>query len=153
MDSENSTIVCRSITIAAPIETVWAAITDADQVARWYAYGGAALDLRVGGAITLQWDEHGAFQGTIETLEPPHRLSYRLANPPSTEPTATNSTVVTFDLTTTGQQTTLTVTETGFDDLLDGACDPSTVAEVSDQGWRGGLEALVSHVMRGHGPA
>lgn len=65
-------------TLAHPIDTVWAALTDPDQLAQWW--GHAQVDLMPGGSFVVQWlntDEHGqgaVLHGTITVLEAPTRL-------------------------------------------------------------------------------
>jgi uncharacterized protein YndB with AHSA1/START domain len=63
-----------------PVERVWAALTEPDELAKWLAQ--AKLDLVEGGPIELRWqntDEEGnqaVLHGTITRLEPPRLLEY-----------------------------------------------------------------------------
>src|ERR1700754_2824457 len=92
-------LIKRETTIAAPIERVWALITSAEHLGRWFGDAGAEIDLRPGGALTLSWDEHGTAHGRVETIEPPHRFAYRwLTSADAQEATPGNSTLVEFTL-------------------------------------------------------
>jgi uncharacterized protein YndB with AHSA1/START domain len=68
--SENALIV------GSP-EEVWPLLTEARHFRTWYAFGGAEIDLRPGGAMTLRWDEHGAFQAVVESVIPGKLFSFR----------------------------------------------------------------------------
>ena len=65
-----------------PIERVWAAITQPEQLVTWLA--AATIDLRLGGHVQLRWlntDEHGnaanvVMNATITQFDPPRLLEY-----------------------------------------------------------------------------
>lgn len=63
----------KSIEIAAPIEAVWNALTDAEELMRWFP-----LDARstpgTGGAIWYSWGPPYEGESRIEIWDPPHRL-------------------------------------------------------------------------------
>ena len=58
----------------APRERVWRALTDPQEVAGWLAP--AEIDLRVGGAIVLRFDDDNVERGTITELREPELLAY-----------------------------------------------------------------------------
>ena len=61
--------------ISAPLEDVWASVTDSERTARWF--GRWEGDARPGGAIRVQmaFEEGDAWSDAlIETCDPPHRL-------------------------------------------------------------------------------
>lgn len=64
--------------LAHPIERVWAALTEPDQLISWW--GEAELELTVGGRFVMRWlntDEAGqrfTMHATITRLEPPYLL-------------------------------------------------------------------------------
>ena len=64
----------RETVIGAPVERVWALITEAEHLGRWFGDAGAEIDLRPGGAIVLRWSRHGANRGEVVAVEPPHPL-------------------------------------------------------------------------------
>lgn len=72
-------------TVRAPIERVFAAWTDPEQLERWWGpknvtCTAAEVDLRVGGAIRLANELPDGttlwIEGTFEKIEPPHELVY-----------------------------------------------------------------------------
>src|ERR671916_1264305 len=110
----------RETVIDAPVERVWALITEAEHLGRWFGDAGAEIDLRPGGAMVLRWTEHGTSRGRVVAVEPPTRFSYRWApfkDPGGEEPVEGNSTLVEFTLTPEGRGTRLRVVESGFASL------------------------------------
>jgi uncharacterized protein YndB with AHSA1/START domain len=64
------------VEIAAPIEAVWKALTDAEELTRWFV-DRAEVTPGVGGSYWIAWGEGENEQGgskMIEIWEPPHRL-------------------------------------------------------------------------------
>lgn len=59
-----------------PVERVWAAITDPDELAHWFP-SSVELEPRAGGTITFSGDPHSAPQtGVVLAFDPPRRLAY-----------------------------------------------------------------------------
>jgi uncharacterized protein YndB with AHSA1/START domain len=106
----------REIAIAAPVERVWAVLTEPEHVGKWFGQGPpASIDLRPGGVMNLDHGQHGQFPTRIEKVDPPHYFSYRWASGyPGQEATEDNSTLVEFTLTPDGGGTLLRVAESGF---------------------------------------
>jgi uncharacterized protein YndB with AHSA1/START domain len=69
------TTVTREELIAADVETVWGALTEADQVARWFG-NRAEIDLRVGGGVRFGWPAGEVSTGVITVLEPGSRFAF-----------------------------------------------------------------------------
>ncbi|MDX2970432.1 SRPBCC domain-containing protein [Kribbella solani] len=107
----------REVYVDTRPELVWAAVTQSEVLARWYAFGGADIDLRPGGRMALRWDEHGGFLGFVERVEPGRRFAYRYAIEPGVEPAPGNSNLVEFTLTPEADGTRLLVVESGFERL------------------------------------
>ena len=110
----------RETTIAAPVERVWAVLTEAEHIGSWFADAGAEIDLRPGGELVMRWQEHGMTRARVEAVEPPRRFAYRWTAhhaPQGSEPTEGNSTLVEFTLSPEGDGTLLRVVETGFTSL------------------------------------
>jgi len=110
----------RETVIDAPPERVWAVITEAEHLGRWFGNAGAEIDLRPGGAMVLRWAPDRANRGRVVDVEPPTRFSYRWApfdDPAGEEPVEGNSTLVEFTLQPEGDGTRLRVVETGFASL------------------------------------
>ena len=136
----------REVVIAAPIERVWAVITQAEHVGRWFGDAGAEIDLRPGGAILIHWAEHGTGYGIVERVEPPHVFAWRGALLGHTEIRDGNSTRVEFTLTAEGGQTRLRVVESGFDMLDVPAEEALRPAEGNVEGWRIKMDELRDYV-------
>jgi len=135
MDSVDS--VEREVYVEARPETVWAAVTQPEVFSRWYAFGGAEIDLRPGGRLVMRWDEHGEFFGFVEKVEPGRRFAFRYAVDPGVEPAPGNANLVEFTLTPEAEGTRLLVVESGFD-RLDTEQDP----DQSAQAWGNALATL-----------
>ena len=105
----------RQMTFELPREDVWAAITEPDQLARWFG-SSAELDLRAGGEGSFTWEELGVTtRVVIVAVEPPARFAYRW------EPGGANkggpTTLVEFRLEEIPRGTRLTLVESGFSQL------------------------------------
>src|SRR5438874_2708950 len=57
-----------------PIERVWSAVTDPNELTKWIAGDKAEIDLRVGGRVWFSG--HGGIESTIVDLEPPRVIEY-----------------------------------------------------------------------------
>src|SRR5690348_8562481 len=66
----------REILIDAPPRVVWSIVTEPQHLAGWFS-DEAEIDLRPGGRMLLTWREHGAYEGRVETVEPPRLLAFR----------------------------------------------------------------------------
>lgn len=140
--------ITHEVVIDAPIERVWAILTEAEHIRQWFAFDGATIDLRPGGALVMSWKEHGTFLSYVERVEPPYRFSFRGSYLPDTEPDATNSTLVEFTLTPAGDGTLVRVVESGFRELDMPVAKQAEFAEGNVQGWTGGFTALQQYVER-----
>ena len=58
-----------------PPARVWAALTEPDQIARWWRHP-ARVDLRVGGAYRVDFGDGGGLDGVIVRLQPERGLAY-----------------------------------------------------------------------------
>lgn len=136
--------VRRTISIAAPIEKVWSAVTEPAHISRWF--GTAAFEGSARGALgTLTWEGRDPIQVRIEAIDEPRMVSYRWANDDASGvvPDAIDddhSTVFTFTLEPTPDGTQLTVVETGFETTSD------PLANLDDHrgGWDAELDKLVA---------
>ena len=138
--------VRRTITIAAPLEKVWAAVTEPSHISRWF--GRTELDGAGAGAVgTMTFDDYGAIPLRVEALHEPRMVSYRWNNDdalgalPDAIDEAT-STTFTFTLEPIADGTRLTVVETGFGVTSDPAANMASHAE----GWTLELDKLVALV-------
>lgn len=144
--------ITREITIDAPVERVWALITQPEHLGAWFADAGADVDLRPGGALTLRWEEYGEQTARVEAVEPPRRFAFRwranhLAD--ATELTPETSTLVEFTLTEAGAGgTRVSVLESGFSGLLGPDAGRTQSFEGNTRGWAIELGHLAAHAER-----
>jgi uncharacterized protein YndB with AHSA1/START domain len=136
----------REVVIAAPIERVWATITQPEHVGSWFGDAGAEIDLRPGGAIIIRWADYGTGYGVVERVEPPHVFAWRGALIGHTEVRADNATLVEFTLEPEGDGTRLRVVESGFNTLAIPADEALKQAEGNVEGWRIKMEELAAYV-------
>jgi uncharacterized protein YndB with AHSA1/START domain len=136
----------REVVIAAPVERVWATITQAEHVGRWFGDAGAEIDLRPGGAIIIRWKDYGTGYGIVERVEPPRVFAWRGALIGHTEVRADNSTLVEFTLSPEGGGTRLRVVESGFHTLAIPADEALKQAEGNVEGWRIKMDELAAYV-------
>ena len=136
------------IVIDAPLERVWAMLTEAEHIRQWFAFDGATIDLRPGGELVMQWKEHGRFYSHVERVEPPHFFSYRGSYLPHVQPDDGNSTLVEFTLSPEGSGTRLRVVESGFRSLQLPEAEQANFAAGNIDGWNGGLSTLQEYVAR-----
>lgn len=134
--------VRRTIRIAAPPETVWIAITEPEQISRWFGRT-VLVGEGVGAHGTIAWPDGDAMPIRVEELDSPRSISYRWCNDAAGGVPAdvddAPSTVFTFTLEPTPDGTQLTVEETGFELTT----DPAGNLEDHRQGWDGELDKLV----------
>jgi uncharacterized protein YndB with AHSA1/START domain len=108
----------RTVELAHPREKVWAALTTADGLGRWFGDRGARIDLRPGGAAEMTWSNGYTVQMRVEQVEEPARFAYtwQIHGLPEDDP---RRTLVEFTLEEAGGGTRLTVVESGFAQLPD----------------------------------
>lgn len=113
----------RELTIEAPIDVVWAVLTEPRHITNWFS-DEAVIDLRPGGDGALEWhqggiakNQEGSFSAVLRVVDvqAPHLLSYRWVYPAGEEPTEGNSVLVEFLLSEAGQGTRLRMVERGID--------------------------------------
>ena len=142
--------VRRTISIKAPIDKVWAAITEAQHLARWFPQSAVLTDVSVGAEGVFTWDGYEDFAVRIEELDPPHMIAYRWSNDnargvPTTRIADSQSTVFRFTLEPIEGGTQLTVVESGFGSLS----DPAGSMESNRGGWNSELDELVAYLEGG----
>jgi uncharacterized protein YndB with AHSA1/START domain len=127
----------RQMTLRAPRDEVWAAITEPDQISKWFGTE-AELDLRPGGEGVFRWDEIEV-RVTVEEVTPPARFSYRWE--PSQTPSGGPTTLVEFELEEIEGGTRLSLAESGFASL-----EPESRRE-NEFGWDEELGHLRTYVL------
>lgn len=144
----------REVLIDAPVERVWALVTEAEHIGRWFGDAGADVDLSPGGAMQFRWEEHGTARARVELVDPPHRFVYRwapFAEPRGIEPVEGNSTRVEFTLVADGDGTLLRVVESGFARLDLTEEKRLKAHQGNTRGWGMELDDLVAYA-RQHQP-
>ncbi len=132
----------RTVDINAGPDRVWAALTRADLLCRWFGEA-AEIDLRVGGRITQTWVRpevptapdncYGTFAGVITEIDEPHTFAFRWVHQAGLEPAPGADTLVRFQLEPCESGTRVTLTETGFAAL--DVLDPALAREGNVDGW------------------
>jgi len=132
----------RSVELAHPRASVWAALTTAEGLAGWFG-NDAQIDLRVGGSARMTWTSGHTADMRIERLEEPSvfGITWHIFGLPDDDP---RRTYVEFTLVPAGAGTRLTVVESGFaqlpDDLYHKAYDGNS------EGWAKELGELAAYL-------
>lgn len=137
----------REILIDAPIEVVWAIVTEPEHIRGWFS-DSVELDLRPGGEAAFHWNQHGNVRGRVERVEPPRFFSFRWAVNPDVDITDDNSTLVELSLNAEGNCTRLTVVESGFRDLAGPDDEKQRHFDGHQRGWDLELGELVEYVVQ-----
>ncbi|MGH9259504.1 MAG: SRPBCC domain-containing protein, partial [Acidimicrobiales bacterium] len=126
----------RAILIEAPADIVWRTITEPDQIAHWFA-DRVQLDLTPGGNGTLVFEDMVNIAPlVVETVDPPHRFTFRWGHPDSEAPVPGNSVVVEFTLSAeSNERTRLRVVETGLDAISWPDEEKARYADDHRNGW------------------
>jgi uncharacterized protein YndB with AHSA1/START domain len=111
----------KRVVLRAARSRVWRALTDADEFGTWFGvkfHGAFTEGAILRGRITSPGYEHLTMEVLVERIEPERYFAYRW-HPNAVDPEADYSheptTLVEFRLDETGEGTTLTITESGFD--------------------------------------
>jgi uncharacterized protein YndB with AHSA1/START domain len=141
----------KRITLDAPIDRVWRAISDAPSFGAWFGIDFAGAEFVAGrhvrGNVTNKGYEHLVVDVLVERIEPQRLLSFRW-HPDATDPSANyeqeTRTLVTFELEEVEGGTLLTLVESGFD-----AVPESRRAKAfrgNDAGWEQQMKRIERHV-------
>jgi uncharacterized protein YndB with AHSA1/START domain len=140
-------VIDREIVIEAPVEVVWRAITEPDQVTRWFA-SRVDLALEPGARGFMEFGDQGG-PVMVEVVDPPTRFSFRWNYPRGEEPVPGNSMLVEFTLTPEGaERTRLRVVESGHELTAWPEADKQRYADEHRGGWAEFLERLALVVKR-----
>ncbi len=94
-------MIRREIVLPSPREEVWAALTDPERLAEWFA-NDVELELTPGGAAIFRWGNGEERQATVTAVDPERRLAFSWDEDGEVE----------FTLADAGEGTRLTVVET-----------------------------------------
>ena len=132
----------RTMELAHPLASVWAALTTAKGLAAWFGEE-ADIDLRPGGAARMTWASGYSVEMRVERVEEPTVFGYtwHIFGLPEDDP---RRTYVEFTLEPAGAGTRLTVVESGFAQLSDDAY--RTAYDGNTQGWASELGELADYL-------
>jgi uncharacterized protein YndB with AHSA1/START domain len=132
----------RSVEIAHPPATVWAALTTAEGLGTWFG-NAATIDLRPGGEAQLTWTSGDKASMRIERVEEPtvFGFTWGIYGLPDGDP---RRTYVEFTLVPVGSGTRLTVVESGFAQLPED--DYRKAFSSNTEGWASELGELVEYL-------
>ncbi len=143
--------VRRSIHISAPVDKVWAAVTEPEHMSTWFAPT-TTLDGRgVGATGVFTFDQNDSIPVRIEEIDAPRMIAYCWSNDDAAAAKAggahpatiddAHSLIMRFTLEPTATGTQLTVVETGFETTT----DPAFNMESHRLGWNGILDQLIAN--------
>jgi len=133
----------RTVDLAHPPAKVWAALTTAEGLAGWFG-NEADIDLRPGGSAWMTWKNEGfTAQMRVERVEEPRvfGFTWHISGLPDDDP---RRTYVEFTLEPAGGGTRLTVVESGFAQLPDGAFQEAF--DGNTKGWASELAELADYL-------
>lgn len=133
-----------SVGVDAPPEAVWKALTEAEEITRWFAPE-ARVEPGEGGSVWLSWGEGMAGSGRIRVWDPPRRLVSQREGPsqPGREPMIDEYTLQAAD----GGGTLLRLVQSGFGP----GADFDDEYDATSNGWRTYLRMLQHGLARHRG--
>jgi uncharacterized protein YndB with AHSA1/START domain len=132
----------RTVELAHPPATVWAALTTAEGLGTWFG-NEAAIDLRPGGLARMSWTDGPTVRMRVERVEEPKvfGFTWEIFGLPDDDP---RRTYVEFTLQPAGTGTRLTVVESGFGQLPDDIF--RTTLDGNTEGWEKELNELAGYL-------
>jgi uncharacterized protein YndB with AHSA1/START domain len=129
----------REILIDAPVDVVWRAVTEPEQVRRWFA-DEVDMEAKAGYEGSLTFNDKAtnrslSFQVTVQSVQPVRSLSYRWLHPQGAAAVEGNSTLVEFTLTPEGDGTRLHVVESGLERMGWPQEQQDTFVDEHTHGW------------------
>ena len=134
--------IVRTVELAHPPATVWAALTTAEGLGTWFGHA-ATIDLQPGGAAQLTWQSGDKADLRIERVEEPtvFGFTWHIYGLPDDDP---RRTYVEFTLQPVGAGTRLTMRETGFAQLP--VDEYRKAFDSHTEGWTSELGELVGYL-------
>lgn len=143
----------KHVTLRAPRSRVWRALTRSEEFGSWF---GVKLErdfaegATVRGRITIKGYEDAMFEMFVERIQPERLFSYRwhpYAIDPKYDYSSEPTTLVEFRLQESGNETRLTIVESGFDKLP--AARRAEAFRMNEGGWTGQLKNIERYVTAG----
>jgi uncharacterized protein YndB with AHSA1/START domain len=142
----------KSISIAAPVERVWRALTDHEEFGAWFRVkldGPFVLGEESRGRMTYPGYEHVKWEARVVAMEEPRLFAFTwhpYAVDPDKDYSGDPHTRVEFRLEPAGEGTSLTVVESGFDALPAERRDEAL--RMNTGGWETQVENVKAHAER-----
>jgi uncharacterized protein YndB with AHSA1/START domain len=141
--------IVRSVELKAPVERVWQAISNHEEFGIWFR---VRLDQpfvagqESTGQMTYPGYEHMPWKARVVAVEPPRLLSFEWPHTDDQDEVREDWpwTLVEFRLEPSGEDTRLTVSETGFDRLP--AERRATAYRLNEGGWEEQVRNIAAHV-------
>lgn len=142
--------IIRTVTLSAPQDRVWKALTDHEQFGAWFR---VKLDgpFRAGessaGHITHEGYEHLRWEAKVVAIEPMRRFAFEwhpYAVDPAKDYSGEPPTLVEFVLEPDGAGTRLTVTESGFDRIPGDRRDEAM--RMNGEGWSSQMDNIKAYL-------
>jgi uncharacterized protein YndB with AHSA1/START domain len=129
-------VIERDVVLRHSVERVWAALTTAEGLSRWFG-SAAELELRPGGRAFFRWDElDEETVATVAVVEPPRRFAFWWGSTPRT--------LVEFSLEPVPDGTRLRVVESGFAQAAEEVA--KAAYEANSHGWDAELLDLENYL-------
>jgi uncharacterized protein YndB with AHSA1/START domain len=153
VDTTGTDRIEKRVVLRAPRARVWRALTNAEEFGAWFGValeGAFAEGATVRGRITYPGYEHLTMEMFVERIQPERLFSYRwhpAAVDAGVDYTPEPTTLVEFRLEQTGNETILTIVESGFDRLP--ASRRAEAFRMNDGGWTEQMRNIEQHVANG----
>jgi uncharacterized protein YndB with AHSA1/START domain len=139
MEVMQQLIVEKRLEFEASPERVWEAITDPEQIRRWFPDRVEIDEFQPGHGSVFEWGNHGRYAFEVEEMHAPERLVWRWARDPDVGLGATPNTVVEWLLTRRDDRgTILHLRESGF--------GTEELRQGNDDGWDKELGELIEYL-------
>ena len=134
----------REVVLKAPIHRVWQAVTSAEEISKWFG-DVVEVDLQPGGNARFGWSDYGdVFEAVVVAVEEPTRFSYSWAIDSNLPYEETIACLVEFNLEAEGENTRLTLVESGFAQIPDEVYQKHF--DANSGGWDSELADLVEYL-------
>lgn len=146
---ENTTAVRNievELEIEAPVEAVWKALTDPEELTNWFPLE-AGVQPGAGGSLRWTWDEEITWESRIEVWEPNRHLRavYEDPRPSETNPEGPTRLAMDFTLEARGGKTVLRLVHSGFGS----GTDWNETYDGTSTGWQFELRGM-KHYLENH---
>jgi uncharacterized protein YndB with AHSA1/START domain len=149
-DGPSTDRITKQVVLRAPRSRVWRAIATAEEFGAWFRMnleGEFAEGATIRGRVTHPGFEHVTLEMRVERIDPERYFSYRWhphAIDPAMDYSSEPTTLVEFVLEESPDGTSLTIIESGFDQIPLARRDEAF--RMNDRGWSGQIKNIERHV-------